>query len=637
MTRVYQAAQIGTLLREDSRTLVEKYGKVVAPFFRLEISDQSDQIIFSADSQLRESSYDLNGLIVSDISWDENDCQADELKMTVQNIDLTLHDSRLFAEGNSIDLWMGYDGHQPEYMGRAIVVEVESVFTSDAIPTIEITAYDISHFMSEEGRAEIEQEGTQWWERHTVTTETVPQEVPVLNAVPNTASDAAVARRRAAAVGVSPDIIPSPSLEEGAATPANTPITAVMGTVTHDTATPRSRTIFRQSRTNRGRRNNRGKVWRNLRDDEIAIAIFHSYGIVPFVEATNQRARARKVATTDERTGQIVTSQVRNLTSDQQRDMRQAEQAGITGIVPIETVERDMESGELGLHNREIRAQASTQVVEGMQIVGGRRVVQKSGTSDWEFLKKLAATHDWIVFVFYFYDTRNWIGYFGPKRYIPQHVSYTFEYAANDDTTLAEFRPKISTKGQKTDIDLMYVDPVSRRQNRMRVSMENISRYTPEFRGPDGTRDIQEPLGNGPEIVLTVSGQRSVVTANRRFANMDDARRWLMAFWIRYASEFCEADGNIIIGLPEIHARHKHVVNGVGRFGGAYFFTKVSHKMATGSIYETTFTGYRVVDLIDHEPISDDSSISVESNDLGVLTPEVRDVLTRWQEALAVP
>ena len=57
----YRAAQIGILFQQDDRNLVEKYGHTAAPFFRLEISDQADQIIFSAESQLQNGAYDLNG------------------------------------------------------------------------------------------------------------------------------------------------------------------------------------------------------------------------------------------------------------------------------------------------------------------------------------------------------------------------------------------------------------------------------------------------------------------------------------------------------------------------------------------------------------------------------------------------
>ena len=164
----YPATQIGVLFRRDERELSEKYGQFAAPYFMVEISDQSGSVLFSSESHAVDGNYDLNGLIVSDMEWEENDCQADMMSFTVNNIDMQLHDSRLFAEGNSIDLWMGYDGRQPEYIGRGIVSTIEPDFSRDSLPNIRVSCYDISYFMMEEGKAEIQAEGTQWYERNAV-------------------------------------------------------------------------------------------------------------------------------------------------------------------------------------------------------------------------------------------------------------------------------------------------------------------------------------------------------------------------------------------------------------------------------------------------------------------------------------
>lgn len=165
----YDAAQIGNVYPRDDRDLVAKYGKLTAPFFQLQISNPSDsRILFQSSGVAAEEGYDLNGLIVSEVEWDENDCTADMMTLVVNNVDMLIHTTALFQEGNNIDLWMGYDGHQPDYMGRGIITNVEPDFPNLATPTIRVTAYDISYFMMEEGRAEVVPEGTQWWERRSV-------------------------------------------------------------------------------------------------------------------------------------------------------------------------------------------------------------------------------------------------------------------------------------------------------------------------------------------------------------------------------------------------------------------------------------------------------------------------------------
>jgi len=613
---------------------------MLAPYFRIEISSQDNRILFSAEAQPTEGNYDLNGLIVSDVEWEENDCQASMMTLTVQNVDMTMHDSRLFAEGNSIDLWMGYDGMQPDYMGRVIIVEVSPEFPAEAMPTLQVVGYDISHFLMEEGRAEVQAEGTRWWERHRVqqpTSTDRPGQTFLTNRVDR--RDQVEARRsEARESGATPGQItslPGGSVDETgrAANLRDQEIRAFRTPSGRETNTPRTRTTLRQARVPRQRRN-RGKVWRNLRDDEIAAAIFQSYGIVPFTEAVNQNARARTETREVQRRGEIVLDNILDREDQAANAREEQRQRGGPVVTPNMSVDRDGARVRPSLRERAIRAtRVNDETVRVTVQVGGRRVVQKAGTSDWEFLKMLAKNHGFIVFVFYYYETGDWIGYWGSPHNVPQYATYEFHYNNGEGTTLKTFKPKISMRGQKTEIDLIYVDPVTRREQRLRVAMENISAYTPEFRGPDATSLIDEPLGNGPEVTLTIHGQRVSVQADRRFSSMDDARRWLMSFWYMHASEFCEAEGEFITGIPEIHCRHRHSMNGFARYDGSYFFTQVTHKMGSGNLYITSFSGYRMVDMLMSEPEQETEALTVESEELGQLTPEARDVVNEWERA----
>jgi hypothetical protein len=163
--------------------------------------------------------------------------------------------------------------------------------------------------------------------------------------------------------------------------------------------------------------------------------------------------------------------------------------------------------------------------------------------------------------------------------------------------------------------------------------MENISAYSPEFRGPDATSALDEPLGNGPEVTLTIHGQRVSVHADRRFSSMDDAKQWLMSFWYNHASEFCEAEGNFITGLPEVRCRHKHRMHGFARYDGEYFFTQVMHKMAPQQMYECSFSAFRMADMQFNEPDQETEALTVESEDLGQRTPAANDAVNQWRRA----
>jgi len=644
----YPARRIGRLFRRDDREISEKYGEMLAPYFRIEISGENNRVMFSAEANATEGNYDLNGLIVSSVEWEENDCQASMMKLTIENIDMRLHDSRMFAEGNSIDLWMGYDGRHPDYMGRAIVTGIEPEFSSDSIPKLNVTGYDISHFLMEEGRAEVQAEGTAWWERHRQQPPANPPNQQgtsyLRQQLESPQAQQLEIERLMQAEGLTEQqarsLVHNQTLDQTGTRAANDSVRLGTASNTNQqrTNTPRTRTVLRKARVPR-RRNNRGKVWRNLRDDEIANAIFQSYGIVPYTEAVGGNARSRREVREITINEPAILDNFRD-TNDQAEAAHQSV-AQVFASLPPDRQRRfltsmDAEGPNLRAYDAPIRVVETTgeRTVRITQEVGGRRVVQKAGTSDWEFLKKLAKNHGFIMFVFYYYETSNWIGYWGSPHNVPQHIIYNFHYNYREMTTLKSFRPRISTRGQKTEIDMVFTDPVTRKSQRLRVAMENVSRYSPEFRGPDATALMDEPLGNGPEVVLTIHGRRTSVQADRNFRTIDDARRWLMSFWYNHASEFCEAEGEFIQGIPEVHCRHKHQFDGLTRFDGLYFLTQVSHKMSAGSMYTTSFSGYLMVDMLFNEPEQENGEMTVESEDMGQLTPQAQDVLERWRRAL---
>jgi hypothetical protein len=245
-----------------------------------------------------------------------------------------------------------------------------------------------------------------------------------------------------------------------------------------------------------------------------------------------------------------------------------------------------------------------------------REVTQKAGTTDWQFITKLAEKHGFIVFVFFHLESRRWIGYWGPEGNVPQSVEWIFRYNAGDQTTLGDIRPNVSLRNQSTEIDLLYVDPVTRRTNRLRVAMDNVDPNFSPWRGVvEGSEPNQDPIGDGPEVTLTVQGERVRVNADHRFTSAEDARQWLMAYWLRHAEDYMFMEGNTIVGLPECRAREKHQFLGIGRYAGSYFITQVRHSMSPGQVYGTTFTARKIVDF-NQDDLGDDMVV-VDSEDIG--------------------
>jgi len=722
---IHAASEIASLYRDDERSITEKYGQMLAPYFRLVITSKDDRVLFSAGNIANAGGYDLDGLIVSDVSMEEDIEGADAISITVQNPRVDLQNSMLFDVGNNIDLFMGYDGRPSFYMMRGIIVEVQPEFPADSIPTIKITAYDKSYFMMEEGKAEIVPEGSAWWERRrraSVGRQPLRDRIVYNNAFStNRLSDEEVAENRriedlAAAQGV--DVTPRLVGGEDAPDSLEQSVTRIgAGSVIDDHAADamfdaaneqiqgstgaRGQLTWQRQRFGR-RRRRAGKVWRGKTDSEIVAAIFISYGITPYVEATHERRRlstnrsrprARNSNGDSETTGRPSTrgtTTYRNL--ENQVEVSEAERERIEfgqdyGLSredgepheldrPRDSVEAsDLDSynnndpTSLGFFLHDVETGTGNRGVGGSRTLRTdvpwvniasdplylseepdegpneiflgyhddtppqvqnraspvtrrlREVVQKAGTTDWDFIKKLAEKHDFILFVFYHLETARWIGYWGPESNVPQFRQYTFRYNDGPNTTLGTLRPNTSARNQSTEIDLIYVDPVNGRENRLRVAMDNLSEYTDGIRGQGDSYQTNDPVGEGPEVVLRIHGQRVSVNADRRFTSAEDARRWLMSYWLSRAKDFYVIEGDTIIGIPEMRAREHHFLYGIGRYSGEFFITQATHSMSPGQIYKTTFVGRAKTAALGTDEMGDDMLV-VDQQTLGESQPE---------------
>jgi phage protein D len=665
---VAAAVDIGTLYNDDDRSIEQKYGELLAPRFEIEISDSTDAMLWSAESMIQNNSYDLNGIIVNDVTFEEDIEGADMISITINNPDLTLQDSRLFVEGNNIDLWMGYDGRRAFYMGRGLIVQVEPEFPQKGMPTIKLTAYDKSYYMMEEGKAEIVPEGSEWWQRRREQSQRIDNEETIaisnryLNNTPDGDDLAEIERENAAVEASGGPAGFRPRVGAGDLRASGTDVTSsdqpirlarvpqaniFSGLTGFEDPNRQSRTSWQPQRFGR-RRRNAGKVWRGKTDSEIVSAIFLSYEIDPYVEATRERTRRAS--------GTPAANRPRGARSGHPNPAREfySEQRHLN----LESRDRELDAAYESTTARRARDEAAANTVDDAEIAyeysgpndpGSdedpetasdypsswryivsrdpntipivqlptpthapgrdrrlREVTQKAGTTDWQFITKLAEKHGYIVFVFFHIDSRRWIGYWGPESNVPQSVKYVFRYNAGDQTTIGDIRPNTSIKNQSTEIDLLYVDPVTRRTNRLRVAMDNVDPNFAPFRGVvQGSESNQDPIGDGPEVTLTVAGQRVRVNANHRFTSAEDARQWLMSYWLRHAEDYMHMSGNMIVGLPECRARERHEFQGIGRYAGEAFITEVRHAMSPGQIYETSFTIRKSADF-NQDDLGDD-------------------------------
>jgi hypothetical protein len=389
-----------------------------------------------------------------------------------------------------------------------------------------------------------------------------------------------------------------------------------------------------------------------MSDSDLVSAIFRKYDVVPYVEITNERrgrivtlpdsdAADTDVATDNENDDNrdpisistnigdaddarypiMLGVRTRDTSRQLNNQLVRLDQFGLPlGLSDYSAIRRwkgrsrgdpvdpqdNVDRTVVPIDSEEQEAPESPENADRQQQDTRRRVVQKAGTSDWAFLKELAKKHGFIVFTFFDYESRSWIGYWGAEENIPQNREYIFRYNAGPQTSLKTFRPSVSSKNQSTEIDLIFNDPVTRRENRLRVNIQAGAQAPAsalqEAENPD-------PIGDGPEVILNVNGERMVVNANHRFTSAEDARRWLLAYWRRYATDFQVIEGQTVIGLPELRARQYHRFLGVLRDSGRYFVSQTRH--AFSEEYVTTFTCHRSPTSL--EP---NSEVVIEAEDM---------------------
>ena len=90
--------------------------------------------------------------LIEQVTYRSSHDTADSIGLTIKDPTLRLVDAKVFAEGNILDLWMGY-GHQNFYMGRGIIWEPpQGAAPEGGDATIRITAHSAARWMMEQGQ-----------------------------------------------------------------------------------------------------------------------------------------------------------------------------------------------------------------------------------------------------------------------------------------------------------------------------------------------------------------------------------------------------------------------------------------------------------------------------------------------------
>jgi hypothetical protein len=89
----------------------------------------------------------VNPAMIESVEYELADNIADMATVVVRNPDLVLNNSKMFAPGNEMEIWMGYGASLPTYIGRVVITRPEPNFPRDQMPTITVKGYTKDHSM----------------------------------------------------------------------------------------------------------------------------------------------------------------------------------------------------------------------------------------------------------------------------------------------------------------------------------------------------------------------------------------------------------------------------------------------------------------------------------------------------------
>lgn len=234
--------------------------------------------------------------------------------------------------------------------------------------------------------------------------------------------------------------------------------------------------------------------------------------------------------------------------------------------------------------------------------------VQLRGTSDYEFLKKVAEINGFDLFCRFDSGTKKFALFFQPPAVAKQKEVFTFAYnegAVSFRSSLLSFQPTMDAYDQSSDFEIFVVKdketsgstfkPMERLGFEEQRTLKELNDR--RFTGKIG-RDAGKNKGNndGVQIAFKAFGRSFRFPPHKRFQNEFQARTAIQEFIKRQKENFITGTG-VLMGNEAVQSRQVHNLTGLGsQFSGKYYFTKVTHKMSKAGGYKVEFAVRKVIE-----------------------------------------
>lgn len=253
-------------------------------------------------------------------------------------------------------------------------------------------------------------------------------------------------------------------------------------------------------------------------------------------------------------------------------------------------------------------------------------VVLKKGSKHYEIVRGFANLNNREFWIDYDIKRNKWVFHW-KKVNREQSPEFVFRYGAGDDSTLLEAEPEYGLRGTISQATILIFDsnnqrwvsaieiddaagpdPIFRQgggiqarstpRSNPRKRRKKNKRTKAEARATAHSRrarhEIREALENAAAFRIAAGGIAiDALPPGRRFADAEDAARWLLRWFRAKQDNFITVQG-ATIGVETLKANQVHTLVGLGdRLDGDYYMTRVRHIMENG--YWCEFTANKVI------------------------------------------
>lgn len=169
-------------------------------------------------------------------------------------------------------------------------------------------------------------------------------------------------------------------------------------------------------------------------------------------------------------------------------------------------------------------------------------------------------------------------------------TSYKFEYG---NSSLLDFESEENVDNQITELSLVAWEPIEGRPYLIKAELkENEKKKEIEFTVKKGDPDmkLEQPLLDGAAVRFAIFGATRLVELPL-VAKVGDLKNIVERKFEEFRKSFVRGQGSCI-GEASLRPGQTHLFSGMGRFGGEYYLTSVTHKFA--ETFETSFSAFRI-------------------------------------------